>query len=68
MSAKNKHFLRNKKNVNTFLMKKYLIMHPASKNLEGHILLLGCLSIHPSIHLSRFLMHSITLETCMLLF
>ena len=51
-----------------------VFMPPTSKKLEGHIASRAFVRpfVHSSvrlfIHLSRFLMHSITLEPCMLLF
>ena len=44
----------------------FFIMPPTYKKLEGHIA--SRVFVHPSVHSSRFLMHNITLEPCMLLF
>ena len=42
-------------------------MPPTTKKLEGHIASVR-LFVHSSFRLSRFLMHGITIATCMLLF
>ena len=42
-----------------------MFMPPSSKKLEGHITSGG---VRPSVRLSRYFMHSITWEPCMLLF
>ena len=44
----------------------FFFMPPTAKKLEGHVA--SGAFVHPSVRSSRFLMHSITLEPCMLLF